>query len=183
MKNFFIIHGSEGHSKENWFPWLKAELENKGYECIVPDFPNIDGKHYLKQWYEVFDNYTEKITNETVFVSHSRGTSFVLNMLMDYPFNIDSLYIVGGFVDYLWQEEGKPKDTFFERPFDFELIRSKCKLFVNYQSDNDPYIPLEHGKKVSKLLDAEYVLVKGAGHFNTSSGYTKFPELLQRLVS
>jgi len=24
--NVFIIHGADGHPKENWFPWLKSEL-------------------------------------------------------------------------------------------------------------------------------------------------------------
>ena len=27
MKNYFIIHGSFGNSKENWFPWLENELK------------------------------------------------------------------------------------------------------------------------------------------------------------
>ncbi len=181
MKNFFIIHGSDGHSKENWFPWLKSELEKKGFECIVPDFPNVNGKHYLDQWYHVIDKYKDKITNETVFITHSRGTSFILNLLMDYDLKISSLYIVGGFVEYLWQEEGKPLDSFFARPFDYVKIKNNCKEIINFQSDNDPYIPVEHGLKVSKLLNAQYVLVKGAGHFNTTSGYTKFPQLLESL--
>ena len=27
MRNYFIIHGSFGSSKEHFIPWLKAELE------------------------------------------------------------------------------------------------------------------------------------------------------------
>ncbi len=30
MKNYFIIHGTFGHNKENWFPWLETELKNQG---------------------------------------------------------------------------------------------------------------------------------------------------------
>jgi predicted alpha/beta-fold hydrolase len=38
VTNIFIFHGTEGHPKENWFPWLKSELEAKDYNVIVPQF-------------------------------------------------------------------------------------------------------------------------------------------------
>ena len=31
MKNALILHGTQGNSGENWFPWLKKKLEEKGY--------------------------------------------------------------------------------------------------------------------------------------------------------
>ena len=39
MANIFIIHGTEGYPEENWFPWLKKELEQKGHIVFVPQFP------------------------------------------------------------------------------------------------------------------------------------------------
>lgn len=38
MKNFFIIHGSFGDSKEHYLPWLTSELEKLG-EVVCEDFP------------------------------------------------------------------------------------------------------------------------------------------------
>ncbi len=38
MKNFFIIHGSFGNSKEHYLPWLKSKLEKLG-EVVCEDFP------------------------------------------------------------------------------------------------------------------------------------------------
>ena len=40
MKTAIIIHGTEGYPEENWFPWLKSELEIIGYQTFVPQFPS-----------------------------------------------------------------------------------------------------------------------------------------------
>lgn len=181
MKNFFIIHGTDGHSKENWFPWMKQQLELEGFECIVPDFPCEDG-HQLSKWYGELDKYKDKITEETTFIAHSRGVSFVLNLLTDFNYKIDSLYMIGGFIDYLWQKPNTPPTSFFAKPFDYTKIKKHCNRFVNYQSDNDPYIPVEHGKKISDVLNARYELVSNAGHFNTAAGYTTFDVLLSDIL-
>ncbi len=30
MKNYFIVHGSFGDSKEHWLPWLQKQLYDNG---------------------------------------------------------------------------------------------------------------------------------------------------------
>jgi len=35
--NFFIFHGIYGNPEENWFPWLKKELEKKGFTYKTGD--------------------------------------------------------------------------------------------------------------------------------------------------
>ena len=31
VKRVFVVHGWDGHPAEGWFPWLKKELEKRGY--------------------------------------------------------------------------------------------------------------------------------------------------------
>ena len=63
MATVFIIHGSYGHPGENWFPWLKDELEKIGHRVCVPQFPcpksnaPSDGTHDIHKWFEVFTVY------------------------------------------------------------------------------------------------------------------------------
>ena len=56
--------------------------------------------------------------------------------------------------------------------------KSLGKIVV-FQSDNDPYVPLEKTKQLAKSLDVELKIIKNAGHFNEKAGYIKFPELLE----
>ncbi|PIP29922.1 hypothetical protein COU12_02115 [Candidatus Jorgensenbacteria bacterium CG10_big_fil_rev_8_21_14_0_10_54_38] len=40
MKRVFIVHGWDGYPEEGWFPWLKRELEARGFEVHVPPLPD-----------------------------------------------------------------------------------------------------------------------------------------------
>src|SRR3989344_256654 len=35
-----LIHRWEGYQEEGWFPWLKKELESRGFEVYVPAMPD-----------------------------------------------------------------------------------------------------------------------------------------------
>ena len=90
------------------------------------------------------------------------------------------IYIVAPFVGLL----GNPtfdtiNKTFTDREFNWEKIRSNCKRFYVYSSDNDPYVPIDKGKFLAEKLNAMFRIIHGARHFNGSAGYTKFELLLK----
>ncbi len=45
--NVFIIHGAYGNPKENWFPWLKSELESLNHKVIIPEFSTPNEQNLL----------------------------------------------------------------------------------------------------------------------------------------
>ena len=65
MKNYFIIHGSFGDSKEHYLPWLKNELEKLG-EVVCVDFPIGVGVQTFESWSKVLDQYKDKIIEDTI---------------------------------------------------------------------------------------------------------------------
>lgn len=179
--NAFIIHGSFGSPEENWFPWLKAELEKLGFEVFVPRFPTPEGQN-LKSWMNAFEQYREKVNEETVFVAHSLGPAFVLNLLEGLDRPVKACFFVAGFLGKLGNPEfDEINRSFTEKEFDWEKIRANCGKFFVFYSDNDPYVPEEKSQKLGQALGTAPILVKGAGHFNEKAGYVKFELLLENV--
>ena len=65
---------------------------------------------------------------------------------------------------------------------DSDKKRNKAGRFVVFHSDDDPYVDLANGKKLSEELGVELNFVPNAGHFNASAGYTEFPDLLKEVM-
>jgi len=177
----FIFHGAYGSPEENWIPWLKHWLEKSGQKVYAPLFPTPRGQ-YLSNWMSVFDSYEKFVDSETVFVGHSVGATFILSVLEMAETKIRAAFLVSGFAGPLGNEKfDKLNKSFAEKSFDWERIRDSCRKFVIFHSDNDPHVPLEKAEFLKKKLRGELVLIKGGGHFNRQSGYTKFPELANQI--
>ncbi|HII29977.1 hypothetical protein COT48_02585 [Candidatus Woesearchaeota archaeon CG08_land_8_20_14_0_20_47_9] len=80
MPPIIIIHGAYGSPEENWIPWLKRELERLGCRVYVPRFPTPKGQT-LDNWMRVFEDFKEYVDEDTIFIGHSLGPSFILNLL------------------------------------------------------------------------------------------------------
>ena len=180
MKNYFIIHGSFGDSKEHWLPWLKSKLEDTGAEVISPDFPIGVGVQTFESWSKVLDKFKEKITPETVFIGRSIAPIFIVHYLLDNNLKIDTLISISGFNGKIGDSDyDTVNSTFFMDGFkNFKNLANKRICFV---SKNDPYVPFRLLDEFSKEIDAQVIMREKAGHFNTDSGYSTFEELLKLL--
>jgi len=176
--NALIIHGIEGHPEENWFPWLKEELNKININTIIPKFPNT-GNPKLNEWLEFFKNYGKDIDENTILIGHSLGVPFILNFLGKNNKKIKFAFFISGFTGKIDNEYYERMKSFIDKDFDWQKIKNSCKKFFIYNSDNDPYVPLEKGKELAKKLDSELIIVNNAGHFNTEAGYTEFNLLLK----
>jgi hypothetical protein len=166
-----IIHGAYGNPEENWFPWLKAELEKLGLEVAAPKFPTPEGQN-LQNWLRLLG----KITPDTILIGHSIACSFVLNILEKQK--AKAAFLVAGWVGSLGDPAFDDINRTFFKEFDWTAIRNNCPRITLYGSDNDPYVPLEKERQLAKNLGIELKLVKGAGHFNKKAGYLQFQLLL-----
>jgi len=176
----FIIHGSYGNPKENWFLWLKQELKKLGHTAFVPEFPTPEGQS-LDNWMEVFnDFYLSKIDEDSILVGHSLGPAFILSVLEGLQEPVKACFFVSGFLGLLNNPEfDKINSTFTEKEFQWNKIKKNCEKFLLYHSNNDPYVPLEKSKELAEKLGVKVRVIGGAGHFNEKAGYKKFELLLK----
>jgi predicted alpha/beta hydrolase family esterase len=174
---FFMIHGAYGSPEENWFPWLRKELMGLGHEVIVPGFPTPEGQT-LENWMKVFEEYMDKIDEDTVFIGHSLAPAFILAVLERINVKVKACFFVAGFIEGLGNEFDRVNESFIGREFDWDKIRASSGSFHVYSSDDDPYVPLERGRQLAEKLGVQIKLVEGAGHFNEAAGYVEFRLLL-----
>lgn len=181
MKNALIIHGTGGYPEENWFPWMKKQLEGIGYEVNVPAFPTPEGQT-LEAWLEVVAPYEKNFNEETILIGHSFGGTFVLRILEKIPVKIKLAALVAtpcGVMPVKYFETDK---LFVGEGFDWGKIRVAAEKFLVFHSDNDPFVGLGNAEKIAQGLGVDVTLVKGAGHFNKAAGYTEFKELVDRIA-
>lgn len=196
MKQVLILHAWFAHPDDHWYPWLKKELEAKGYNVLVPELIDKD-KPTLKDWtrcvFEDLDgqgDLTDQNGKENnrlnrakhkdrldrfVVVGHSLGAVLALRLAEKYK--IDKLVLVAGwdFWDLTPEHE-----TFFKKPIDHERIKQNVKKIVVIYSDRDPYSTVWQGEQFAKRLGAKFVLVKGKGHFTKSDGAEEAVEVLKQ---
>jgi len=178
--NFFIFHGTGGHPAENWFPWLKNELEKLGSSVIVPQFPTPEGQSF-RAWMDVLRPNFDKINSDTVLIGHSLGGIFTLKLLETLRTPIKLAVFVGTPIGEGWVKNYAPDEAFAGFNFEWNKIKKASKNFIIYHSDNDPYVALENGQNLAMHLGVDLTFIANAGHFNSKTGYLKFDDLLKRL--
>ena len=181
MTNIFIIHGAYGNPEENWFPWLKSELEKLDCRVFVPKFPTPENQS-LEDWLKIFEEYKQHLNENSIVVGHSLGPVFLLNILEKLDKPIKAAFFVSGFIGLLGNPEfDKINKSFVDKGFDWQKIKQNCPKFFVFHSDNDPYVSLEQAEKLAKNLGVDVILVKNAGHFNEKAGYSKFDLILDKI--
>lgn len=179
MANVFLFHGAYGNPQGNWFSWLKNELEKLGHIVIAPQFSTPKNQS-LTTWQNEFEKYRKDIDNNTIFIGHSLGCAFALNIIQKIDVKIKACFLVAGFIDNLNDPRFDTiNHSFYKQGFDWQKIKRNCSEFYVYASENDPYVPIDRTQKVANNLKTKLILVKGAGHFTTKSGYKEFPLLLK----
>lgn len=178
MSNIFIIHGALGNPEENWFPWLKKELEKLGHKVFVPAFPTPENQT-LASWLKVFEPYSNYLNAKSIVIGHSLGPPFLLRLLEDH--RVKSFYSIAGFANSPGNQFDESMLTFTQHNFKWRKILENCQHFHVLHGDNDPYVPLAKANELAEKLHTKVHLVPNAGHFNSAAGYNTFPLLLEEI--
>ena len=147
----------------------------------VPDLPHAE-KPNIQRYNEFLFSQGWAFDADSIVVGHSSGAVAILGLLQVLPggVKIREAILVGAFKDNSLGWESLSE--FFQKPFDFEKIKSRAKKFVFIHSDDDPYCPLEGAKELSEKLGGELIVLPGQKHFSIGTAgekYKQFPFLLE----
>lgn len=178
MNRVVLLHGNgDSRGTDNWFPYIKKELEKLGIACEAPDLPDPVLAR-AKFWLPYFKNEL-KLGPDDIIVGHSSGALSILKYAEENK--IGASVLVGVYYTDLGYEDERTSG-YFDTPWNWEKIKAHQNWTAIFASTDDPYIPIKEPQFIRKKLDSEYFEFTDQDHFG---GHTnpklEFPELLDFL--
>ena len=179
--DIIILHGTKGSPQGNWFPWLKAEMEQRGHTVYVPQFPTPEGQS-KEAWCEALRTQAPLFGPTTKLIGHSCGATFLLHILEVVRNPVaQAIFVSPVIADIANSEYDTLNSTFTHHAFKWDVITANAASRHVLHGDNDPYVPLAQGQTVAQHLNATLHTIPHGGHLNADAGYTRFEKLLEIL--
>ncbi len=187
QKRVIIVHGWDGYPEEGWFPWLKSQLKQKGFQVTVPQLPEPEIPK-IEPWVTALANTVGTADENTYFVGHSIGCSTIARYLDTLPADtkVGGAVFVAGFFKRLTKLEGEEAkeiaNPWLTTSLDFDKVKNILTKSVAIFSDNDPYVPLDNQDDFHDKLNSKIIVEHNMGHFSGSTGTTQLPIALESLL-
>lgn len=180
QKRVFFIHGWEGSPEEGWRPWLREQLEAKGFTVINLSMPDTNHPR-MNEWLATLHDAVGEPDKECYFVGHSLGCITILRYLESLPRGqkIGGALLLAAFTDDLGINEIK---NFFTKNINWGKIKTHCDNFTVFLSDNDPYVDVSYENVFKEKLNANVIIKHNMKHFGDADGITQFPTALDALL-
>jgi hypothetical protein len=185
-KRVFIIHGWGGSPQEGWFPWLKKELESRGFEVQVPAMPEPD-EPKIETWVPYLAKVVGQPDANTFLVGHSIGCQTIIRYLQTLPegVKIGGAVFVAGWYNLRNLETEKDKKIagpWVSAPRDDKKIRQAVNQTVAIFSDNDPFVIAANQDSWRERIGAKIIIEHKKGHFSGSDGIKELPSALAAML-
>ena len=187
-KRVIITHGWDGYPEEGWFPWLKKELEARGFNVFVPQLPEPNEPR-INNWVPKLKEVVGKPDEQTYFVGHSMGCQTIARYLEALPndVKVGGVVFVAGFFKRLTnlEDDGVVRsvsDEWLKTSISLKKVAEHLKASVAIFSDNDPYVPTDNKDDFSNVLGSKIVIEHSKGHFSGSTGTAELPIALEAVL-
>ncbi len=176
IKVIFIPgNGGDGRTDENFFPYIKNELEALGCEVTSPIFP--DGMlARAKYWLP----YIEELgaDENTILIGHSSGAIASMRYAENHRI-LGSVLVAGYYTDL--GVIGEKLSGYFSKPWDWDAIKHNQKFIIQFNSINDPHIPIDEAHFVSVKLTSDYHELN-RGHFYPEDTFFELIESIKKYL-
>lgn len=174
MKKALILHSWFAHPTDNWYPWLKGELEKKGYEVWLPELPTMPTKDLDMEAMLQFLLNNNFVDRETIVIGHSLGSVLAMR-LAERTIFAKGIMVAGWDYNDLTPEH----KSFWGNMLDHELIKKNVPEWVGIISENDPYVTKIIAHEMMGRLGGKAVDAGPKGHFGKDDGVSEIPEILE----
>lgn len=163
--NFIILHSYGASPEANFYPWLRKELESRGYKVQLPLLPHSN-KLGFSEDSEMKILSKIKFDENSVVIGHSLGAVVALKALERLSGPIRKLVLVGGFIEPEFKDKPRPFASRYNWKFDFKKIKNNAKEIKIIHDIDDPVIPLGQALKIQNKLQGELIKERAMGkHF------------------
>ena len=181
-----MVHGWGSNPKDGWFPWLKKELENRGFEVFAPQLPDTEHPR-IEKWVAKLAEIVGIPDEQVYFIGHSMGCQTIARYLESLPeeIKIGGVVFVTGFFKRLTgiEDESGADETvkhWLNAPLDLEKVKSHITKSIAIFSDDDPDVPLDNQDDFRDKLGSQIIIERQMGHF--SDGITRLPVVLESIL-
>lgn len=188
QKRAFLIHGWSGHIENGIFPWLKENLEKRGFVVYAPKMPD-PGNPKINTWVPFLSEQIGVPNENTFLFGHSMGVQAILRYLesISSGSKIGGAVFLAGFTHltdeaYEEEEDQEIAKPWLGTPINWNKVKSSVGKFIAIFSDNDPFVPLSDSDIFKENLGAKIIIENRKGHFSDSDGIKELPSALSSVL-
>ena len=172
MGKFVIIPGNGGGDvfHGNWYGWAHGKI-NK-LDNTTCDLQNMPDPIVAKESIWIPFMRTEMMCDsDTVIIGHSSGAEAAMRFAELYQ--VKGIILVSACVTDLG-DAGERESGYYNRPWQWQLIKDNSGFIVQFGSTDDPFIPWKEQEQVHEGTNSQLHKFTDRGHFMNSA----FPELI-----
>jgi predicted alpha/beta hydrolase family esterase len=171
VKNAIIFHGTGESPDDQWFPWVKQQMEKAGYTVSVPNLPQMNQQPIAEMVSQVLP--TLDLNEETVLIGHSAGAPFILSILEVSGQKIARALLIAGF----YTEIDMGREPVLQPHYDWQKLAPLADYYM-INSTNDPWKCDDTQGRLAFDKLGGTLIIKQDGHFGSASHqqeYKTFP--------
>ena len=166
--DYVLLHGYNGSPERDFFPWLKRELQKRGYRVYAPQLPNSTEPNIEEQVDFLLKQHV--FGPETIVVTHSLGGVVAMKLLPRIASRIAGVVMVAPPLrtKFLDNKKRPVLDRATDWKFDFPKIREKADWITVIKDIADRVVPPDQPEEIAEKLEAKLVEVTAnSPHFNS----------------
>lgn len=189
QQKVFLVHGWGGSPTNNWFPWLKKELERRGFMVSALKMPHAETPT-IEDWVSHLATAVKKPDEDIYLVGHSIGCQAIARYLERLPAGamVGGVVFVAGFFKRLTNIGDDPDDRaieleWLETPLDLNKVKTHFKQSVAIFSDDDQWVPADNQDDFKSILGSKIIIEHAKRHFSDDSGIKELTAALNAVLT